>query len=132
MSRYRLVYTGLGLLLVAILAVAFAFYPEGEHSPLPDPLEAVFPNPGDAVVRQTVIQVDMPVGYGLDLIVDGVRIPDQEVGFTQATGVFTWQPTPGGTMEIWTAGRHTVRIDWDRLAGGRPDPGTFTWSFTVQ
>jgi hypothetical protein len=109
-----------------------AVYPEGEDTGLPDPLEAVFPRPGDAVVRQTAVEVDLPVGYDLDLYVDGRRIPEVEVGLTESTGEWVWQPAPGRSVERWSGGEHTVLITWDRVEGGRPDPGEFEWSFRVQ
>ncbi len=105
--------------------------PSGEPAHLPDPIEAVFPLPGDTVVRQTAIEIDLPVGYALDLEVDGIEIPEAELGHTEATGVFLWQPGPTATIQTWGGGEHTVTIRWDRVAGGRPDPGEFTWRFRV-
>jgi hypothetical protein len=131
-TRYRLLYGGFGLALAALAALVVVFYPEGEEARLPDPLEEVFPRPGDAVVRQTAVEVELPVGYDLDLYVDGRRIPDREIGFTPSTGEWIWQPTPGGSIEEWGGGEHTVLITWDRVAGGRPDPGEYEWSFRVQ
>jgi hypothetical protein len=125
------VYTGLALALVALVAVVVAVFPSGEATELPEPLESVFPSPGDIVVRQTAVEVDLPVGYTLDLEVDGVRIPPVSIGFTEPTGQYVWQPAPGSIIEEWAGGEHTVSIVWDRTFG-RPDPGEFTWSFTVR
>lgn len=131
MSRHRLVYVGLTLGL-AVLAVAVAWLmPAGEESGLPEPLEGVFPEPGDAVVRQTVVEVDLPVGYEIELWVDGDPVPVFEIGGTESTGKWVWQPGPGRSMEQWSGGEHTVRVRWDRPVG-RPDQGEFEWSFRVQ
>ena len=130
-TGYRLVYAGLGLALVALVAVVVAIFPTGDEATLPDPLEGVFPSPGDIVVRQTAVEVDLPVGYSLDLEVDGIRIPPVLIGFTEPTGQYVWQPAPGTLIEQWEGGEHTVRIVWDRTFG-RPDPGEFEWSFTVR
>jgi hypothetical protein len=35
-------------------------------------------------------------------------------------------------MEGWEGGDHTVRVVWDRAAGGRPDPGEYEWTFRVR
>lgn len=131
-SRSRLVLLGLTLALAALVALVVVIYPEGEDGGLPNPLEELFPRPGDAVVRQTAIEVDLPVGYDLDLYVDGRRIPDSEIGFTAPTGVWIWQPAPGRSFDQWSAGEHTVLITWDRVEGGGPDPGEFEWSFRIQ
>jgi len=132
MDRYRLVYLGFGLALAGLVALVIAFYPDGEGGGLPEPLEGVFPRPGDAVVRQTAVEVDLPVGYDLDLYVDGRPIPDVELGVTASTGEWIWQPAPGRSIEQWSGGEHTVTVTWDRVEGGRPDPGEFEWSFRVQ
>lgn len=124
-------YAGLGLALVALLAVLVAFWPSGDEFELPEPLEAVFPLPNDIVVRQTAVEVDLPVGYRLELSVDGVRIPESEIGLTEATGLRVWQPDMFSVIPEWTPGEHTVFIAWDSTVG-RPDPGTFEWSFTVR
>ena len=130
-DRARLAYAGYGLALAALVALVIVFHPRGEEAAIPEPLESVFPNPGDTVVRQTAVEVDLPVGYGLELVVDGRPIPPIEIGNTPATGQWIWQPAPGRSIEQWEGGEHTVTIRWDRLEGGRPDPGEFTWSFRV-
>ncbi len=127
-----MLYLGLGLVLAALIALVVVLYPEGEGSVMPEPLEEVFPLPGDAVVRQTAVEVDLPVGYDLDLYVDGFKVPEFEIGHTQSTGRWIWQPVPGASIEEWGPGEHTLLITWDRVAGGRPDPGEFEWTFRVQ
>ena len=117
--------------LIAVVGAVIVLLPEPDSSGLPDPLEDVFPLPEDAVVRQTVVQVDLPIGYEARLTVDGVLIPAFEVGWVEETGVFTWQPTPGGVIDMWVPGEHTVEVSWDTVEGNRPDPGSFSWSFRV-
>ena len=113
-------------------AAAVWLAPSGAETSIPEPLESVFPAPGDTVVRQTIVEIDLPVGYSIDLYVDGMWVPADEIGFTPSTGVFVWQPSPGGSMEVWGGGEHTIRVTWDRTAGGRPDPGEFEWVIRVQ
>lgn len=132
MNRHRLAYTALTAALGVLAVVVTALWPSGEHTSLPEPLQAIFPEPGDSVVRQTVIEVELPVGYSLDLHVDGRPVPRGEIGVTTATGVWVWQPGRGRSLEAWESGEHTVLAVWDRVAGGRPDPGEFEWTFRVQ
>jgi len=129
--RYRQIIIGSVALLAALIAAVWTLNPRGEESPLPEPVESVFPLPGDTVVRQTAIEVDLPVGYSLDLNVDGMAIPQIEIGFTPATGHSIWQPGPTKLFEVWESGDHTITIRWDRVSGGAPDPGEFTWKFRV-
>jgi len=130
--RHRKIYLTLSVALAAILTTAVILAPSGDETTVPVPLESIFPAPGDSVVRQTIIEVDLPVGYSIDLYVDGMWVPADEIGVTPSTGRFVWQPSPGGSMEIWETGEHTVRVTWDRTAGGRPDPGEYQWVFRVQ
>lgn len=129
---YRLIYIGLGALAVAVVALALAFGGGGDSIELPEPVDAVFPLPGDAVLMQAFIEVDMAVGYTVEIYVDGFLVPAGEVTFTEGTGVHRWAPSPASVyLDAWTPGEHTVRIVWDTVAG-LPDRGEFTWTFRVQ
>ena len=130
-TTYRLVYAGLGLALVAVIALAVAFSPSGTSPQLPEPVDRVFPLPNDSVVRQTVIEIDMAVGYEIVLFVDGFRVSPVEVSIQTGTNLHTWQPGPGRFLETWEPGPHEIRVEWDRSAG-LPDPGSYTWTFRVQ
>ncbi|MGH8874672.1 MAG: hypothetical protein ACRDVM_05395 [Acidimicrobiia bacterium] len=129
---YRLVYAGLALALVAIIALGVAFGGNGEPAELPGPIEAISPLPGDSVLRQAVIEVDFPVGYRAELWVDGFRVPDSEITFVEATGVLRWGPSPTSTyLTEWTPGEHTALVRWDTITG-LPDTGEFEWTFRVR
>lgn len=117
--------------LVALVVAVWVANPLGADAGLPAPLEGVFPLPGDTVVRQTVVEVDLPVGYVIELEIDGIKIPASELGFVEGTGQWSWGPGPTSLWEIWDGGEHTVTVRWDRVGGGRPDPGSFTWTFRV-
>jgi hypothetical protein len=129
---YRLIYFGLGALAVAVVALAVAFGRGGDPIELPGPVESVYPLPGDAVLMQSFIEVDMEVGYTLDIYVNGFLVPANEVQFVEGTGVYRWAPSRTSLyLSQWTPGEHTVRIVWDTVAG-LPDRGEFTWTFRVQ
>ena len=132
MPRHVKTYLVLASAFIAVVIGALMLAPTGEETTIPAPLESIYPNPGDTVVRQTIVEVDLPVGYAIELYVDGIWIPSDEIGVTPSTGRFVWQPSPGGTMEVWPGGEHTIRVVWDRTEGGRPDPGEYTWVFRVQ
>lgn len=130
-TTYRLVYVGLGLALVAVVALAVALSPSGTESSLPEPVVRVFPLPNDSVIRQTAIEIEIQVGYELVLFVDDIRISPIEIDIQTGTNRHTWQPRPGRFIERWTPGTHEIRIEWDRTAG-LPDPGSYAWTFRVQ
>ncbi|HSJ35777.1 MAG TPA: hypothetical protein VLB85_12060 [Acidimicrobiia bacterium] len=125
---YRLIYAGLGLLAIAVVALGVAFAQEGDAVDLPNPIEAVSPLPGDRVIRQTSVQVDLAVGYVADLFVDGFPV---DAAFVDATGVYSWSPSPTSPiMTEWSPGEHTVRVEWRRISGS-PEFGSFEWTFRV-
>lgn len=129
---YRFIYVGLGALAVAVVALGFVFGGGGDPVELPESVESVFPLPGDAVLMQAFVEVDMQVGYEVSIYVDGFLVPANEVTFVEATGVARWAPSPASLyLNAWTPGEHTVRIVWD-TATGLPDRGEFTWTFRVQ
>ncbi len=130
--RYRLIYLGLGLLLIAVVALGIAFSPQGMSPELPDPIEAVFPLPNDAALRQAFVEVDMAVGYAAVIYVDGFRVPDGEVSVIDSTGLYRWAPSPTGTyLTDWQPGIHTVLVEWNTIAGPA-DAGSFEWTFRIQ
>ncbi|CAN5891937.1 hypothetical protein BH23ACT5_BH23ACT5_03770 [soil metagenome] len=127
---YRIVYAGLGLLVLAVITLGVVFAREGESVDLPPPLESVSPEPGMTVIRQATVEIRLEFGYEADIFVDGFLVPDAD--FTSAIGVYRWAPSPTSViMDSWTPGEHTVRVEWRRIAGA-PDFGSFEWSFRVQ
>ncbi len=129
--RHRLVYLGLSLALVAVVALAVAFgSPQVDRPPRPTQVEAIHPQEGDSVPRQTRIEVDLPVGYRVELFVDDLRIPEESVQFVEGTGVVSWDPRSQPELLDWSPGEHRVLVRWDTVTG-LPDPGEYEWSFRV-
>lgn len=125
----RLVQLGLGLLLVAVVAAAFAFVGgDGSPSGRPDPVESVSPADGSQAPRQQPVVVDMAVGYDVTLSVQDrssgawVPVPDAETDFEPATGVLTWVPPP----DTAASGQLRLRIDY-RATTGLPETGSYEW-----
>lgn len=129
---YRLIYLGLAAVVVAVVAVAIAFSPTGDPLQLPGPIESVFPLPGDSVIRQTTVELDLEFGYEAEIFVDGFRLPGPEVIFVEATGMYRWAPSAAGVyLNEWTPGEHTVDVIWHRVVG-TAGTGQYTWTFRVQ
>lgn len=108
-----------------------ALYPSGDPAGLPAPLESVYPKPGDVLTSPAEVVIELPPGYVAAIVVDGRPVPPSEVVAVAATGTFRWRPGPGGSIERWEPGEHTVEVSWDRLPGQVPDPGAFAWTFRV-
>ena len=130
-TTYRRIYIGLGLALAAVVVLAVAFSPSGTETPLPEPVERIFPLPNDSVFRQAALDIDMQVGYEIVLFVDGFRISPAEIGVQPGTNRYVWEPAPGRFLETWGPGIHEITIEWERTTG-LPDPGSYSWSFRVQ
>ena len=121
----------LGLALAAVVVGAIVLAPSGTVTELPGPVEEIAPVDGATVLRQTQVEIDLRVDYSLELLIDGIRIPGDEIIFREATGQYQWRPSTGQTFEEWAPGLHSVLIRWDRIAG-LPDPGELRWTFRVQ
>lgn len=131
MNRYRLIYTFLGLALALVAIGAVVFAPSGQVNEPPEVLESYSPSAESTVLRQIDVEIDLPVNYQIELVVDGVSIPSDEIDVVEETGRFTWRPDSTTTIPEWTPGFHTVWVRWDRISG-LPDPGEWIWTFRVQ
>lgn len=130
--RYRWIYIGLGALAVAVIAMGALLARSGDPAALPDAIESVFPRPNDSVIRQTVVEVDLRVGYAADIYVDGFLVPSTEVSIVDGTNVYRWSPSPTSVyLAEWSPGTHTVRVVWRSIVGS-PEAGEFSWEFRVQ
>lgn len=126
---YRLLYIGLGLFAVAAIAFGLVFSAEGDEEILPGALESVSPSPGDLVPLQATVEIDLEAGYAAVIYVDGWQVADAT--YVEGTAVYRWTPSPANaTFTEWTPGEHTIRVEWDTIAG-MPDPGSYEWSFRV-
>ena len=97
-----LLLTGL-LALVITWGVTFS-QDNSEELVLPASLENIYPLPYDQVPQQVSLEIDLPVGYQLTLIVDNYIIPQSEIQYVEATGVYIWRPGPNKTFETWNPG----------------------------
>jgi hypothetical protein len=133
MSRttYRLILLLLGLALIAVVIGAVLFAPAGDDAGYPPALERVEPIDGSLMFGQPRVVVDLEGGYRAQLTIDDVVVPEDQVSWTEATGLHVFEPGPGKVVEVWPPGFHVVSARWDRVRG-LPDPGMFTWSFRVQ
>jgi len=130
-QTYRFIILLLTGLLALVITWGISFSQDNsEELVLPNSIENIYPLPYDQVPQQASLEIDLPVGYQLTLIVDNYIIPQSEIQYVEATGVYIWRPGPGKTFETWNPGKHTVRISWD-TSTGLPDFGEYDWEFTT-
>jgi hypothetical protein len=130
-QTYRFIILLLTGLLALVITWGISFSQDNsEELVLPNSLENIYPLPYDQVPQQASLEIDLPVGYQLTLIVDNYIIPQSEIQYVEATGVYIWRPGPNKTFETWNPGKHTVRISWDTITG-LPDFGEYKWEFTT-
>ena len=131
-TRYRVTFLLLGLAFALVVVFAVVLAPGGERFELPDAVESITPSNGETVLRQIDLRIDMMVGYDIELFIDGVKIPDDEIGLIEATGVRVWSPGVSSTFEEWSLGTHSIGITYESVSGGRVDVGALSWIFRVQ
>jgi hypothetical protein len=133
MSRtaYRVILLLLGLAFIAVVVGAVLFAPSGSGGGLEPPVERVEPADGSLMFGEPRVILDLEVGYLAHLTIDDIAIPDEQVIWTEATGLHVFEPGAGKAIEDWTPGFHVISAVWDRVSG-LPGPGSFVWSFRIQ
>ena len=121
----------LGLALAAVVVGAVLIAPSGTGVALPEQVESISPTEGAIVLRQTTLEINMDFGYDIELIVDGVPIPPDQLTGNSQIGLFQWAPSTDTFVPEWTPGTHTIELRWDST-GPIPDPGSLVWSFIAQ
>tara|TARA_X000000368_G_scaffold328694_1_gene265749 strand:- start:1213 stop:1617 length:405 start_codon:yes stop_codon:yes gene_type:complete len=130
-NTYRLIILSLTALLSLTIYFGISFYQNNnETKELPSVIENISPLPNDQVPQQASLEIDLPVGYELTLIVDNYIIPTSEILYIEGTGVYVWKPGLNKTFEVWNPGNHEITITWSRVIG-LPDVGEFSWTFST-
>lgn len=130
-TTYRLLFLVLGVAFIGVVAAAILLAPEGSPRPLPDTVDRISPGDGELVFAQPEVVLDLAPGYRAVIVVDGIAVPEEQVTWTEATGLHVFRPGPGKVIEAWTPGLHLVEAVWDGTPG-HPDPGNVSWAFRVQ
>ena len=130
-NTYRLIILSLTALLSLTIYFGISFYQNNnETKELPSVIENISPLPNDQVPQQASLEIDLPVGYELTLVVDNYIIPSSEILYIEGTGVYVWKPGLNKTFEVWNPGNHEITITWSRVIG-LPDVGEFSWTFST-
>ena len=130
-NTYRFILFLLAILLILTVSLGINYSSSRSTVPeLPDVIESLSPMPRAQVPQQTILEIDLPIGYEIELFIDDYRISSNEIEYIEGTGVYRWKPGPGKSFESWGPGVHTIKINWDTSVG-LPDIGEFVWEFST-
>ena len=130
-TGYRVTYTLLAIALLAVIGGSILLIPAGNPEQLPDAVERYSPGEGDLAINPVKVTIDLKPNYTARFIIDGTRIPEDQVNSIVETGRYEFEPGPGKVIERWSPGEHTVVATW--IGGVRSsDAGTLVWTFRVQ
>jgi hypothetical protein len=131
------VITGRRVLISLLLGLAFAgfFYAftrptDSQQPPFRDvAVKHIEPTPGELVLRQTEIFVEVAAGYDAELFVDDLNIPRDQV---RRTGMrYSFTPGEEKVIEELAPGRRCVKVElWDTTVEGSPHRN-YGWCFEV-
>ena len=94
-------------------------------------IDALVPNQGADVLRQSTVGIDVAEGYMARLIVNGVQIPDDQIDADMGLGRFFFTPGPGQVIETLNGGQNcVVALYWLAAAGSESAEST-RWCFSA-
>ena len=130
-TRYRIILLLLGTGFIVVVLGTVLLAPRGSPSVLPEAVNRIDPGNGELAFGRPKVVLDLEPGYHASLVIDGVAVPDDQVTWTESTGLHVFDPGPGKAIESWVPGFHLVEATWDGPSTS-PDPGNLTWTFRVQ
>lgn len=145
-----LISAGLAIGFILIIAGLLSATTGRDALRLPDEIELVDPSPGDSVLGQSEILVDLVPGYTGELVIDGQTLPVVEIvaaanpepgqdiapdtlvtRFDLGTNTLRFLPQEGAPIERLEQGPHTVKVVYWRIDEGPTAARSFTWQFDV-
>ena len=124
------------LVAMAVVGIGYAFSQnEGSGQPVikDSAVSRIFPEPGDQVLRQDTIFVELHVPYTGVLRIDETEIPEDQLQRIQVgnTTRVAYTPGPGTETGALRPGRHSATaIFWEETKSRR-EARTFGWNFSV-
>jgi hypothetical protein len=100
---------------------------------LPQGLEAISPAAGATEQRQTEIVADFAPEYEGALVVNGVRIPPDQLRVDEGQSLIAFQARQGADVEEYLSRTVSVTVIFWKIADGEGSGSTnqWTWSFNV-
>jgi hypothetical protein len=138
----RTIVIGLGALLAVNLLI-FAGHTGGQGQdnlgpPLPGEIESLVPVPGAVIRPQEDVGADLKDTFTGVLIIDGHRLPEDQIKVVPGLGQVSFRPGPEKDIRALTPGPHSATIVyWPQDKAGEDaarDAGalkSYTWQFTA-
>jgi hypothetical protein len=142
---------GVSALVAVAIGLIVAGFATGVHGDaaivLPPEVEQVVPKPGDLVLRQSEVGIDLKPGYRGVLVIDGQEIGTTDLSsdatqaapagaphdavFDPAQNTVHFQPRQGATIEEFAPGSHEITAIYWKLDQTRDSAKQFSWRFQV-
>jgi len=115
----------------AILVLTVLISPDTKVAAVDDVIEQVSPAPGDEVLSQSEISIDLADGYDAELTLNGVAIPEAELRRTGGLNVVAFRPDQGKVVESLRPEVNCVNALYWPVATGRSTARSYQWCFTA-
>ncbi len=97
---------------------------------LPDVVESISPEPGGLTGLVDDVSVDLRDGLTGVLVIDGVEIPEDQIGGVPELGVLTFRPGKDKELSRFRTGENTVVVRYWPQGEERPaEPASYGWRF---
>jgi hypothetical protein len=119
--------------LVIVLGMSSDTSDQGKQNVNRD-VDQVSPAPGSIVNPRDDIEVHLRRGLTGVLVINGKRLPEDQLEIVPSTSTITFRPGAGKELETLAAGTNDVAVLYWRQTEPEPPPGerdSFGWSFRV-
>jgi hypothetical protein len=132
---WRVVIVVGGLALVVSLVLVLGYNSDtsdqGKQNPNAD-IAQVRPAPGSIATLQDDIEVRLQSGLTGVIVLNGKRIPEDQLLIDNATGTISFRPGPGKEISRLPAGANDAAVlYWSQTQAEPAKPKSFGWSFRV-
>lgn len=119
---------GLGL-----IVLGFARAQTGDEGlpPVDPAVEQQIPSPGSLVLRQSQVGVDLAPEYTGYLVIDDVRLPEDQLFTDPALNQVFFTPHEGADIEEFAEGAHRISAVFWKIAEGEATARSVSWTFRV-
>jgi hypothetical protein len=121
--------------LLVVVNLAIVLLANADTSPsggpqLPAAIESINPGRGELTGLVDDVRVDLRDDLQGELLVDSVRIPEDQLDTIEQLGRITFRPGPGKEFTRLRAGENTVVVRYWPRGEPRPAvPASFSWRF---
>jgi hypothetical protein len=115
---------------LAIVLLANADTSPSSSAELPAAIESISPERGELTGLVDDITVDLRDDLQGELLVDRVRIPEDQLDNIEQLGVISFRPGPGKKFRRLRSGENTAVVRYWPRGEPRPEtPASFSWRF---